>query len=354
MIKQRLIPVARSYAMVVVPVALLIAASAGAAPSRATTSLVKPRTLVIEHGRIHKFAQDGDLITWVGGRHYVVHLRGVSSARRSWVLGNAGPGGAVGAQSASTLVLGGKTAVWVKYAGVMTREAGIYASKPGQKKPKLVDAPGVSESGGTYLTGLAASGGTIVYGDAQMRADPSDGEWSLTGGGVHRFVEKSFPPRIRGIPPAFAIATGGRRVAVVPAVVPDPQHEDLAAAPNGPVNVYDLSGKRLARVVPQGTVREVALDWPDLAVIVTRPGGTTVIERYDAPSGRLVGATSMPGASDLSIGRGKVVFRVGNTIYLWWVVVKRPPSCGGRSASRSDCRSRASGSPGPRTDGSGR
>ena len=169
MIKQRLIPVARSYAMVVVPVALLIAASAGAAPSRATTSLVKPRTLVIEHGRIHKFAQDGDLITWVGGRHYVVHLRGVSSARRSWVLGNAGPGGAVGAQSASTLVLGGKTAVWVKYAGVMTREAGIYASKPGQKKPKLVDAPGVSESGGTYLTGLAASGGTIVYGDAQMR-----------------------------------------------------------------------------------------------------------------------------------------------------------------------------------------
>jgi hypothetical protein len=49
-----------------------------------------------------------------------------------------------------------------------------------------------------------------------------------------------------------------------------------------------------------------------------------VIERYDAPSGRLVGATSMPGASDLSMGRGKIVFRVGNTIYLWWAVVKRP------------------------------
>jgi hypothetical protein len=325
MTKQRLMRASRVPVLAVALFGLFIAAAAGLPPGRATARLAAPRTLYIEHGAIHKFAQDGDRISWVGGRHYVVHLRSVTgrrtlSGRSSWVLGHAGVGGAVGAQSASTLVLGGTRAAWVKYGGVMTREAAIYTSKPGQKKPTLIDAPGVTEFGGTYLTGLVASGGTILYGDAIVRYSPN-GTYSLTGGGVHRIVGKSYPPRIHGIPPAFSIATSGRRVAVVPAVVAG---DHPAAAPNGPVDVYDLSGRRLARVVPQGTVREVAVDWPDLAVIVSRPGGTTVIERYDAPNGRLVGATTMPGASDLSIARGKVVFRVGNTIYLWWVVPKRP------------------------------
>jgi hypothetical protein len=316
MIKQRLVFVTRSYAVAMTLVGLLIAVAAGAAPSRATTGLVKPRTLVLEHGRIYKFAQDGDFITWIGGRHYVVHLRSVSG-RSSWVLGHAGVGAAVGAQSASTLALGGKRAVWVKYAGVMTREAGIYTAKPGQKKPMLIDAPGVSEAGGTYLTGLAADGTqTIVYGDATVTGSPPDwSEWSLTGGGVHRFVAKSFPPRVRGIPPAFAIAASVGRVAVVPAVLKDPQHADLTAAPNGPVDVYNLSGRRLARVVPQGTVRDVALSWPALAVIVGRSDGTTVIERYDAARGVLVGTTTMAGASDLAMSTSGIVFRVGRTIY---------------------------------------
>ena len=312
MIKQRHIPVGRSYAIAMTLVGLLVAASAGAAPSRATTSLTTPRTLYIEHGKIHKFAQDGSFITWVGGRHYVVHLRSLSG-RGSWVLGNAGVGGAVGAESASTLVLGGKRAVWVKYAGVMTREAVIYTAKPGQKKPMLIDAPGVTDYGGTYLTGLAADGeGTIVYGDARVTCEPGTGcsNWSLTEGGVHRFAGKSYPPRIHGIPPAFAIAASTGRVAVVPAVLTDPERGSWGAAPDGPVDVYNLSGRRLVRVVPQGTVRDVALSWPDLAVIVARSDGTTVIERYDAARGELVGTTKMPGARDLAVGTGGIVFRV--------------------------------------------
>jgi hypothetical protein len=81
------------------------------------------------------------------------------------------------------------------------------------------------------------------------------------------------------------------------------------------VSVYDLSGRLLARVVPEGTVREVALSWPDLAVIVARPDGTLVIEHYDAAKGELVTATPMPGASNLGIGRGGIVFLVGKSIY---------------------------------------
>jgi hypothetical protein len=40
-----------------------------------------------------------------------------------------------------------------------------------------------------------------------------------------------------------------------------------------------------------------------------------VIERYDAARGELVATTPMPGALDLAIGTGGIVFRVGKTIY---------------------------------------
>jgi hypothetical protein len=328
MTKQRFMRASRVPVLAVALFGLFVAAAAGPPQSRATARLVTPRTLYIEHGTIHKFAQDGDRISWIGGRQYVVHLRTVTgrrtlSGRSSWVLGHAGVGGAVGAQSASTLVLGGTRAFWVKYGGVMTREAAIYTSKPGQKKPTLIDAPGVTDYGGTYLTGLVASGGTVLYGDAIVRYEPN-GTYALTGGGVHRFVGKSYPPRIPGIPPAFKIATGGRLVAVVPAKLLDPQRGTWGAEPNGPVDVYNLSGGRVGRVVPHGTVREVALSWPDLAVIVTRSDGTTAIERYDAAHGRLITATTIPGASNLAIGTGKIVFRVGNTIYTWWNIGTKP------------------------------
>jgi hypothetical protein len=298
--------------------AALLATLSGAAPTRATANQVTPRTLYNQHGTIHKFAQDGDFITWIAGRHYVVHLRSVSGGR-SWVLGNAGPGGAVGAQSASKLVLGGKRAVWVKYAGVMTREAGIYTAVPGQMRPALIDAPGVTDYGGTYLTGVAADGPqTIVYGDARVTCEVGTGcdGWSLTDGGVHRLVAGTgYPPRIPGIPPVFALAASTGRVAVVPAVLLDPQRGRWGAAPDGPVDVYNLSGRRLARVVPEGTVRQVALSWPHLAVLVTRPDGTTVIEHYNVSTEKLLSATQMPGATNLAIGTGGIVFLVGKSIY---------------------------------------
>jgi hypothetical protein len=319
MTKQLFIRVSGSFAVVLAFVALLIALSAGAAPTQATSDLVTPRTLYIEHGKIHKFAQDGNLIAWIGGRNYVVHLRSVSG-RSGWVLGHAGPGGGIGAQGASTLVLGGKKAVWVKYGGAITREAGIFASKPGQKKLTLVDALGVGMYGGTHLTGVAADGEqTMVYSDARVTCDPAKAcsTWSLTEGGVHRIVgtKSVYQPRIAGIPAPFKIAVSTGRIAIVPAVLPDPSHEDLAAAPNGPVDVYTLSGRRLARIVPQGTVSEVALSWPDLAVIVTRPDEATVIERHDAPSGKLETATTVPGATNLAIGKGGIVLLVGKSIY---------------------------------------
>jgi hypothetical protein len=320
--KQRFVDVKRSNAMLVTLVGLLVAASAGAAPTGATSRLATPRTLFIEQGTIHKFAQDGDRIAWVGGRHFDVHLRGVSK-RRGWLLGHAGPN-----FKAAALVLGGTRAAWLQYSGVLSREVSITAARPGLK-PTNIDTLSAMDFydglPGRHLTDLAASGETILYAEAQVTCWGDISECELTGGAVRRVqrLDGHRAPRlIPGVPPALAIATTGRRMAVVPAVLADPHGPDLTAAPNGPVDVYDLSGHRLAQVAPEGTVSEVALSWPDLAVIVTRPDGTTAIERYDAAHERLIATTSTPDttrdATDLSIGTGAIVFREGNTIYRWW------------------------------------
>jgi hypothetical protein len=310
----------RVYALAIVLGALVIASPSGAAPNPGANPLVRPRTLVIEKGQIYKFAQDGDFIAWIGGRKYKIHVRRASK-RIGWVLGTAAPHPNGFVQEPSALVLGGKRAVWVNVSGVMSPEANIITSKPGQRGPTLVDTPTLTDDGGgTHLTGLAADGEkTIVYGTASVEAARVGGgfAYSLSGGGVHRIIggHKSYPPPIAGIPPAFAIAASQGRVAVVPAVVPDPSRGDVEAALNGPVDVYSLSGTRLTHVVPAGTAREVALSWPDLAVLVKRMDGTTALEHYDAGSGALLTSTNVPGASSsLAIGSGGIVFLVNKRI----------------------------------------
>jgi hypothetical protein len=132
-----------------------------------------------------------------------------------------------------------------------------------------------------------------------MRKECTD--WSITGGGPSR------PPQVVSAlnswhPAGFAIAASVGRVAVVPAAVIDQLRGRWGGA-NGPVDVYNLSGRLLARVVPQGTVRQVAPP--------ARPGGhRDPVGRNDRDrargrrSGKLVTATTMPGASNLAISTG--------------------------------------------------
>jgi hypothetical protein len=312
----------RLYVTAIILAGFAIAASSGATPNRDAASLVTPHTLVIERGQIHKFAQDGDFIAWIGGPKYKIHVRGVSG-HRGWVLGTAAPSKRGGyREGPSAFTLGGTRAVWVNVAGVMSREAAIRTSKPGQRRPALVDTPTLlDDGGGAHLTGLAADGEkTIVYGVAIVKCERVNDNcaYSLTGGGVHRIIagHKWYPPPIGGIRAPFAISASQGRVAVVPAALTgDPSHGDLVAALNGPVEVYNLSGRRLTRVFPQGTVREVGLSWPYLAVLVNRSDGTTAIERYDTRSGQLLTATAVTNATDLAIGSGGIVFLDGASIY---------------------------------------
>src|SRR6266536_1339327 len=89
-----------------------------------------------------------------------------------------------------------------------------------------------------------------------------------------------------------------------------------AVAENGSGEVYDLAGRLLSSVRPVGTVRTVELVWPQMAVLVRRQDGTQVIERYDAAKGALTASVVVPSAaSDLALGTGGLVYRVGRAIY---------------------------------------
>ena len=88
-----------------------------------------------------------------------------------------------------------------------------------------------------------------------------------------------------------------------------------AVAENGPVEVRTAAGALVFRVFPAGTVRQIALSWPHLAVLVQRPDGSQAIERYGVNGGLEETTPVATTATDVSIGTGGIVYRVGRTIY---------------------------------------
>jgi hypothetical protein len=117
--------------------------------------------------------------------------------------------------------------------------------------------------------------------------------------------------------PLKTLAVSQGRIAVLPAA-PVTAGRNYYALPalNGPVAVYGMSGTLLSRFFSAGNAHEIALSWPTLAVLAQRPGGKTAIESYDARTGALLATDAVPStASDLAIGSGGTVYRVGKAIY---------------------------------------
>jgi len=313
----------RSVAAVLVLATGMLISASGAAPAQQGARLSSPRALLVEKGKIYKFAQDRTTIAWVGPKYWL-HVQQLST-HKTWHLGHLEPSVRAGYRSGPrALVVEGKRVAWMNYGGVMTHEAAISTRAPGEPKATLVDAYGYADATneGMYFGGLAADANTLAYGDAAVYCQPkyrcfSDRqEYVVSGGGVHRSTGlKTYPQRIQGIPAPVAIALSEGRLAVIPA---DTSASTTAAphpASNGPVGVYDLAGRPVTTVVPVGTAREVALAWPTLAVLVQQRDGATAIERYDARNGALIDRTQAAGASQLAIGSGGTVFLVGSTIY---------------------------------------
>jgi hypothetical protein len=173
---------------------------------------------------------------------------------------------------------------------------------------------------GTYLGGLAGDGSTLVFGetDEVCPGEPC-GLFQVDGGGVTRVISRQTSVDIPNVAPPGMLAVSGVRIAIVPAA-PLPWAGGIPSLPmiaeNGPVQVFNLSGRLLSSVRPVGTVKAVTLAWPQMAVLMRRHDGTQAIERYKATSGALVATTVVPStATDLALGTGGLVYRVGRAIY---------------------------------------
>lgn len=328
---------------------LSLSASAGVGPA-ARTNPPKLHTLAITNDGIETFAQDAGAIAWVdSGRK--VRLQRISTGKR-WFLGWSAGGGRRANQWPTLLALAGERAVWTEYWGGNSLEIVLKTSSPadlrihGRRRATSVVTTGTGDPwycGGPegYFAGLAGDGATVLYATLELSPIPiygGDACLQKASGGAMVQVRRpspNAPAVLRTIPNVSAptalysdkgdqwvvprpLAVSHGHIAVLP---PADQTSTVGADPvpaeNGPIKVFDSNGTLLSQVFPLGTVREIALSWPHLAVLVQRHDGTTAVERYDARRGSLEVASAVSAtASDLAIGPGGLVYRVDNAIYL--------------------------------------
>jgi hypothetical protein len=311
---------------------VLLSLSAAAAPTPARNTKPTPRTLVTEKGPMRSFAQDADGMAWIG-RDYKVHVRSFVTGQGA-IVGTAASSG--GPQP--VLAVAGTRALWTKFEGGNSQESSLWTAALGEHSTAIdLFMTGSGDPGGTYLAGAAGQGPTLLYGRTSEGCSPPP--WPPApcqrleaSGGVSFVTGQWQTPAIGGIPAPALIAfaahdpRSGRisqgRLALAPAA--SPVQTDLGNVPrvdeNGPVQVYwFLNEVHLAASVnPVGTVKAIALSFPQLAVLVQRPDGQRAIERYDAEDGTPIGTAAVPKttASLLSASTSGIVYRVGSSIYL--------------------------------------
>jgi hypothetical protein len=321
---------------------------AGQAPAARAVS-VEPRTLVTT-SYVTAFAQDGTTIAWVGSDHYRVRARNLAT-RRTAILGTAG--GSSCHLSSPALAVAGTRVLWTSCAigtalyieGRTTTLEERLRARP----PKPVGLFEIGQGQGDcsrdgFFAGAAGDGkGGLVYGwlavgppvPDQSACDYVGYDRVVSGGGVKLVGEPpSAGPPIPGVPgpvPMYhgragelqfthqlSVSQGHVAVLAPPSAIPGDAYGPLLPGPaeDGPVSTYTLGGALVSQVFPPGTVREIALSWPQLAVLVRRHDGSQLIAWYDAARGGRETYVGVPStASDIALGAGGIVFRVGNGIY---------------------------------------
>ena len=96
----------------------------------------------------------------------------------------------------------------------------------------------------------------------------------------------------------------------------------LAPAPNGAVEIRSGDGALVSSFSPAGTVRAIALSPATAVILVEASDRSRRVERYDAATGTLLGATPVQPitANNLDIAGGWIVYRTGRAIRLIDVV----------------------------------
>jgi hypothetical protein len=298
--------------------ALVIAAGiAGGDAVAAPVTLAAPA-----QGRIHAFTQDGGRIAWIGfgERVYVKTL----STGRTAVLGSArtqggGAGGFPTGYRNHLLALAGKRALWTVQDGgncieTSVRTATLGAGKPPAFVPIFLTFCSVE---GSVATATAGDAATLAV--TTVHFEHSDCGSRVALGRTARIVGTS-SVAVPGSVPAVRLAVSAGRVAVLPAdLTCRNTNPVLATAPNGTVEIRAaIDGALLAAFSPAGTVRALALSGPRAVVLVEAADGSKRVERYDATTGALLGATQVSPlvANVLDTAAGWIVYRTGRAIRL--------------------------------------
>ena len=184
----------------------------------------------------------------------------------------------------------------------------------------------VCPAGGTDIGPTAGSGTTFVYSTHDLFPSNPDCDMQsnalVSASRIVRIVarptglEAAVVPGVPGAPNAFP---WGRLLAYrhgLIAVVPLPN----GGRPWGQANRVEIhnatTGALVSELLPDGTIRAIALSPSVAAVLVRSDAGQNRIERYSAEGGNLLGATPVRSGVTprLDIARNRIAYRVGNEI----------------------------------------
>jgi hypothetical protein len=170
---------------------------------------------------------------------------------------------------------------------------------------------------GSVVTAVGGDAATLAYTTVTFQSSGDCG--SRVALGATRRVVGSTAVTVSGSVPAVQLAVSAGRVAAVPADLAICSAAVLAPAANGTVEIRAaIDGALLAGFSPAGTVRALALAGPRAVVLVEAADGSKRVERYDAATGALLGATPLTRgvAPDLDIAGEWIVYRTGRAIRL--------------------------------------
>ena len=322
------------------------------APASSARPAAQPelRNLVRTFGGIRAFAQEGNTVAWAASQvdRWRVRAKDLATGK-TVVMGDAG-GYRLWLDPPTLAVAGGRV-IWSKswfgtrmYVDLRTATVAQESGRRYVSPDWLLETSQGGECGDDgYFAGAAGDGPTLVWAwsvyspPGPWPCEVTGWERQVIGGGIVKVTPPlphwpvGAPSPIPGIPvasPMYSdegrqvqsrqVAVSQGRIAVLPSPTVIPSQFGWpypTPSENGPVEVHTVDGALVYRLFPTGTVRQIALSWPELAVLVQRHDGSQAIERYGA-DGSLESTTVVARtATDVSIGSGGIVYRDGRSIY---------------------------------------
>jgi dipeptidyl aminopeptidase/acylaminoacyl peptidase len=193
---------------VVLSVALFAVPTHSSEGAASQATLPRVRTLLTIRGPVEAFAQDGRYVAWSKPHRLVI--RRLDSGAES----------ALGVDHSSSVVLGGRRALWLEHGCGNLCYDYVYSAALGDRRARLVDEEGVSMNGddGTVVHGLAADGGAHLF--AVLSIGSCNGDeynlGSVVDGWIGRVSGKTSSKALEL--PASRLAVNAGRVAALPPV----------------------------------------------------------------------------------------------------------------------------------------